>query len=351
MTGVYEKQKDRINIACLVIIIFAFMYFVCLPRTHANVFSDIADSINHIVDFFVNHDYTWLTDLTRFTLSSSLWMINAVIYGTDINGSATDSATALNGFFTEITGDPDNNYSISSSTFFTAVSSFSNILKSVAAFLIIIIACGRLFSNIEKGMEGPQAVMKVLVEIGMAGTFVVLLDKILGALTGIGVQLIGYVSSDMDAEAIDELVTSILVDGCGLDSDGTDNIGLVVAAFLKLAVPIIMSLLIFAASGLAVIQTVIEIFLRRLFAPIAVVDIYQEGLRSPGVRYLKRYFATFVKLMIIAVVGTMTPTLIGYIAEEMSNVILFMLLICTINLSAIGLMFKAGEIANDVVGA
>ena len=45
-----------------------------------------------------------------------------------------------------------------------------------------------------------------------------------------------------------------------------------------------------------------EMVIRRMFTPIAITGIAVEGIRSPGVRYLKNYFALYIRLAMFVVI-------------------------------------------------
>ena len=45
-----------------------------------------------------------------------------------------------------------------------------------------------------------------------------------------------------------------------------------------------------------------ELVIRRIFTPIAITGIAVEVIRSPGVRYLKRYFAMYIRLAMYVVI-------------------------------------------------
>ncbi len=107
-----------------------------------------------------------------------------------------------------------------------------------------------------------------------------------------------------------------------------------------------------AAKFLA-LQILIEIGLRRFFAPLAVADVYAEGLRSPGVRYFKKYLAVFLKLAVALLackIGTKLTEMIPTV-DSVADGFSFVFDVLVINFTVIGMMFKGGEIANDVMGA
>ena len=48
-------------------------------------------------------------------------------------------------------------------------------------------------------------------------------------------------------------------------------------------------------------SNVVEIVLRHLMLPLAIANISHEGVRSAGVRYIKKYFGCFIKIGTIMV--------------------------------------------------
>ena len=102
----------------------------------------------------------------------------------------------------------------------------------------------------------------------------------------------------------------------------------------------------------------IELGVRKAFAPFAIIDIYSEGMRSPGMRYLKRYLATFLKIAVCLLVCYLGIELMGISAEDniasfdsLGDCLQYIFRIIAINFTVLGVMAKAGEYANDVVGA
>ncbi len=102
-----------------------------------------------------------------------------------------------------------------------------------------------------------------------------------------------------------------------------------------------------------------EISIMQAFAPIAVATIAIDGIRSPGVRYLKRYLAAFVKIAIyffIAAIGAqLTYFYFGQVMASKDTSmtpalainLIFMLLS---NAMAAMAMMQSGGLANEIVG-
>ena len=99
----------------------------------------------------------------------------------------------------------------------------------------------------------------------------------------------------------------------------------------------------------------IEIGIRRAFMPMAVAEVYQDGLRSPSARYIKKYFSCFLKLAIIIVINALVGTIVsantnfdGSAGPDVALGQTTMLVV--LSLTTVGMMFRASEFANDIVG-
>ena len=99
------------------------------------------------------------------------------------------------------------------------------------------------------------------------------------------------------------------------------------------------------ASSLAVYSVAIEIGVRYAFTPIAIADLYSEKFRSSGMQWLK-------KLLACALTGAVMYVVI-YSADIFKNAVGATFSVITntaINLTMIGMLFRARQIANDIVG-
>ena len=100
-----------------------------------------------------------------------------------------------------------------------------------------------------------------------------------------------------------------------------------------------------------------EVKVRQIFAPIAVASIANEGARGAGVRYLKKYLASFIKIAVyfaIAALGTILTFYFkdrigsgGFSAAGMDMNVVFMLLS---NVVAGLAMMQSGGIGDEIVG-
>ena len=269
--------------------------------------------------------------------------------GSDIEDMLTGAGT-YGAFYSYMTG----------TGFETLFNSAFLVIKVLGFMWCVAVAMSKLITLMEKGQDSMETIFRVLLEICVTGMFIINLEDVLGWIVLLGnniIELITHLTvsgaaagaAAGDAEASDLLKH--------LDKNGKDTGGFIwgLGMNVKLFLPYAISQLLRIVAKFIALQLLIEIGLRRAFAPLAVADIYQEGLRSPGVRYLKRYFAVFLKIamaLLICKIGAAMISLVGLsYGTGTGGALSYVFEIVAINFTVIGAMFKSGEIANDVVGA
>ena len=136
--------------------------------------------------------------------------------------------------------------------------------------------------------------------------------------------------------------------------------------FLALITTILVILVMWVgkiAGYFIVAGNALSLIARVLFAPLGVVQCFDEGLRSSGIRYLKKIVAdalTFAVILCIMYAMSRIQVAIlggtGKIERITPDNVLSLLSIkycigaIVLQLSAVGAMMKASQIANDVVG-
>lgn len=263
--------------------------------------------------------------------------------------------TIKSGVITTVRDNLSNTEIFNTVTAGNTVSKVITAIKGLAGLLIIIIATTRLIENIDKGNEVVEAVLKTFVEIGVAGIFVINLDTFVGYLTELGQAIFNDISAALPPEAVaDKLADSSLEDVVGEKS----GLGIVwwLKAVTTLLLPYVACIVLEVMASFVSYSIILEIGIRKAFTPIAVVDIYGEGLRSPGARYLKKYLGALLKLSVtfaICMLGVeVTNKLFNdfTIGTSLSDIISGIFKIVAVNATVIGLMFKAGEYTNDIMG-
>lgn len=178
-----------------------------------------------------------------------------------------------------------------------------NGLKWCAALGLFVVAFVKFFQEMERGRDQWDVLGNLLLNIGVTGAFIINMDYFMNIAVKLGdifVQItIDKMNITLDAEAQAENVDTFLISLTG-KSSGWDPIAWI-KAFASMVFPWLVSWAIEIVLQATVLQTIIEIAIRRAFAPIAMIDIFSEGWRSPGFAWLKKIVSTFLKIAVILV--------------------------------------------------
>lgn len=235
----------------------------------------------------------------------------------------------------------------------TIVSAFANLTKGVCGFIVIIIAVAKYFQQLEKGLDPLEEVYKMLSELCIVGIVIANCDIILNYTVTLGEWFISIAANIDELSKEPTKITLEII--LGEEYDG--NLLQWIHCVFILFIPWVMTVLLQIVAQFTAFSLLIELGIRKAFAPVAICDIYSEGLRSPGVRYLKRFLATFIKIAICLLVCYLGRTLMGAAghdnianADGLLAPLQYIFRIIAINFTVIGVMNKTGEFANDIVG-
>lgn len=232
-----------------------------------------------------------------------------------------------------------------------AIGTMMNATYAASMFLVLIISFTRYFQQLDKGADPKESLYKTLSSVFMIGIIVVNIDIFLGYVVQLGEWFIA------------QLTTNVIPPGNAITLEkitGKSSGGALwwMESVMILIIPWILSLLMSVVAQFIAFSILIELGIRKAFAPFAIVDIYSEGMRSPGMRYLKRYLATFLKIAVCLLVCYLGVELMEISAknnivnfDSLGDCLQYIFRIIAINFTVLGVMAKAGEYANDVVGA
>ena len=210
----------------------------------------------------------------------------------------------------------------------------------------IIVTVSRIFQALDRGQDPVESTFKMLAELCIAIFIMLNCQKFIDFVVDLGwyvAQNIYDLTAGGTASG-EKAVSDLLKAVAGADHGG---IKWWIKAWAALLLPYILSLLLSLVSQFIVYSAILEIAIRKLFAPLAVADTYQDGMRSPGMRYFKKLFATILKLSAIMLIGFVAGQIISVSGLGGINMAWG---IIVINLTAVGVMFKCGEFINDAVG-
>ena len=309
--------KKQIKQTTLLALLFAFCLTVMMPVGHA---ADKTDSVPQMMVDFVN---SGVIDVIKDNLTSN-------------NGT-----------------NPLYNYVMNPGKDATnIISRFANATKIICGFIIVIIAVVKYFQELDKGHDPIEEIYKIMSEICIVGILIANANVILDYTVQLGEWFIDVALSLDTTVPNSARITLEMISG---EKDG----GIVwwIQCFLILAIPWILTVLMQIVAQFTAFSIIIELGIRKAFAHIAICDIYSEGFRSPGVRYLKRFLATFIKIVICLLVCYLGQILIGASANDnfghnpsLLDILQYVFRVIAINFTVIGVMNKTGEYANDIVG-
>lgn len=122
--------------------------------------------------------------------------------------------------------------------------------------------------------------------------------------------------------------------------------------WLSLLIPWLISWILRIAVNVICYSRLIEIYLRVIFAPLALSDFFANGLSGTGWRFLKGFFAVSLQGAMIYGIGIIYSALVANIAyTEGTNIFTFLIPVIAIAASCVMLMFRALPLAREIVGA
>ena len=127
-------------------------------------------------------------------------------------------------------------------------------------------------------------------------------------------------------------------------------------ALFGLAIPWILCLVANAASYILSISRIVELCIRTMLCPIAVCDIFQNGLEhSNGMKNLKGIFAVcFQSVIMVTIIVICNYCTLVAVSQMGSNGIIgfeSFFFVSLVNLAKLGLLFKSITFSKEILGA
>lgn len=273
---------------------------------------------------------------------------------------------------------PDSKYAFGN-TVGTLIQSFAQIL--VVMYMIV-----NLIQEAQKGDPGFDYWTKIFVRTAAAVMMVVMISDVMSSLYGLGNLLVERtsegmesvvttheISEDQQKELIKELskipglsdIGAVLGDEAPAEEDGDEDSSQDAVNWYQLQkVGDSLKMLNYIAWFPMIIgiflmfSAIFEVRIRQLFAPVAVATIAHEGARGGGVRFLKKYFACYIKIMIYFALAALGSMLTHYFLSNLTsgtstgtgfNINLVLMLMS--NVVAGLAMMQSGGLGDEIVGS
>lgn len=277
----------------------------------------------------------------------------------------------------------------------SVIDSFSESIKMVASMLLVIHFLCYILEAVTKEQVSTDIFFKGFIKF-IIGFFVVQnCSYLFGLLMDLG-DLLGAemtLSTSASSLSVEDIEKGLIHHGhmvafnfTGTIYDGNlfTNIGNVLLSIVNLIVcmptTFLFWIVAFAATLIAVIlmtTRTLELAVRALFAPIAIVDLFEHGTNGSGFKYIKKFLAVAIQgaviMAIMMMVGALAGLDVGNLASEgptssAMEAFLTKTVISTQNaahlgdvlkcyakcviftLAGVGLSMKSQQVCNDIIG-
>ncbi len=315
-----EKRKFLINIRCYLFLAVSFLIVFIFPMAFA------ADS-----------NETEMAMLDQIMKGPLNMILETIIKGEGQFGTLWQTAT----------GD------IPAGTLSTAYQG----MKVIGAIYVLIVCTSNAFKAIESEANPTEAISKAAVEFFVTALIVINATEIVDVISQLGTAAVEYFGETTVDDIIfeNDVKTKILATLDGPKGKSSGGFFWSLGIRTQLLLPWGLSFLVSIGGKFVIIQLALEIFIRKFFTPIAIGDIYKEGLRSPGVRWLKRILGAYLKAAVCVsvslIIGSYVTNSLSQNVDSVGNIMETLIGIIAVNLTSIAVMMKAGEYTNDIIGA
>lgn len=239
-------------------------------------------------------------------------------------------------------------------------------LKAAAGVLAVIYAASDLIMDMARGHEPAMEIMeKYAFQLFLLMLVLVYIDDIMDYTFKLGGAFLDLFANESakggELNAIKLL--RLMNNGNPTQTSGIiDNIITWIPVFAKLAIPYMIGFISNVLIYVVLLSTILELALRKIFMPLAILDIYRDGLRSRGMMYVKKIIAIFLKIGVAIVTVGISNKLMEWSGEALiegaadplasfGGAMAYVLFITAVGVMQITMIMQGGAIANDAVGA
>ena len=234
---------------------------------------------------------------------------------------------------------------------------FSSGVKSVANVLFIFYMYCALISEVQKGDPEMGMWLRFFCKIYVGFWCIENSDKLVTIIQGLGKDVMNGVTLSAAQAANVEAQAKTMLDGIFTKPNG-NKIGTLasIAIYIRMLPVILAGKVAVVAAKVVSFTLLIEEGICRVFLPIAVSNICGEGLRSPGGRFIKIYFAVYVRMAMVILIANFMGSFcidafnslngsgVTEVADSLINAVGVMW-------AGIAIMMRTNELGNAIAGA
>lgn len=189
------------------------------------------------------------------------------------------------------------------------MSGLTTALKAIGTLIVVYYMVVMLLKELQRGEMTMESWMRILITFIIPAVAIAEFDIIIEVLAKSGQWIYQVLNENITITTPprDSAAGVPFPEWPGIFSIGDWLVGIVewlVAFFRGLVLTLgylIVNIIIIIMIMTGILTNYVEIILRHLFMPIALANISHEGVRSIGVRYIKKYFGCFMKIATIIV--------------------------------------------------
>ena len=215
----------------------------------------------------------------------------------------------------------------------TFMTSLTTVLKTIGVLLCLFHSITKMLEEMQRGEMTMESYLRIIIAFVIPLVIIIEYDYFLDAFLKIGLWL-HQITDIRNTETINSITNSYQdnsitgltspFSAMGLLSLMTGHTMELINQYLTALLKSLLILLLALTVNAIVLFTIltgimsnyIEIMLRHIFMPIALAHITHEGVRSPGIRYIKKYLGCFLKIATII----LATDAVFFIYNQLSNV-------------------------------
>lgn len=289
----YEKKSyiRRSLVSWVTIICIVLCFFILMPK---KVFADDAADAQNEVNAFINYktvadDFVdILQDLTNgvFLQASVDTFYDGTVGGTNIVESILDDI---------------NNGSI------TFMAALTLALKAVGMLMIVYNLLLNLSKELARGQMTTESWLRILIAFVIPCVLIIEYDVIIDGFSKLGTWLyeslydnsrepFAGTKSSISGKKMPDWDKYGLTKICEYVGKVVEYVFAWIKGFLLTFVYLIVNVFILLIIFAGILSNFVEIVIRHLFMPVAIANVSHDGVRSAGVRYIKKYLGCYMKI-------------------------------------------------------
>lgn len=247
-------------------------------------------------------------------------------------------------------------------------------IMAVAMILVLIYSSIALFKELQRGDGGIDMWAKCFIVVTLSIVCVVNYQSIIGVAEGLGDYVMKEFLKIKDASSSGSALKEWISGGADSGSpfyiagdledvgfmdfgDLFGNIFFTIKVWLMMFLLVIVLILMeipLMSARIVLLTILIEIIVRKVFFPMAMASVCTGGMRSPGVAYIKKLLALYIRVAICILVAIICDVIVGnlmkYTQLDLLSGIMRSVCIFVIFSTCTKIFANTSSLANSIVG-